>query len=146
MSSLRSARNLLVSYAIVALVAPISVVDWTNAQRSGIKGGLQQNSYESQISQQQSGSNPDSVYGGYESQSSRFQQSTALSAPVNNRRTSSYVKQQTVNTIRAPVAPVVSQQSQSSSSYNEQISEADAEPASYGEYTIIVIIISPSLL
>lgn len=92
------------------------------------------NSFQQQIS----GSNPNSVYGGYgQSSFNRRQQSSSSSsfvAPVNQKRVqSSYSssKQQT-NVVRQQ-QPVYQQQQQTSYESSEsQQAEADAEPASYG--------------
>lgn len=123
--------------ACVLLIAIGWHVDWTCAQKT-IQRFQSSSNYQVEPS---IGSNQNSVYGGYESSSSQSSsRKTALAAPVNQRRTqSSFSSSRRVQQQQNVVQPVYQQQqnvvSSSSSSYEaSQQAEADAEPASYGEY------------
>jgi hypothetical protein len=123
-----SSKNAALVVGLVALVVPLVCVDWTQAQKTS-KNSFQQTSYSSV------GSAPQSVYGGYETQSRTA--ANSLVAPVQQRRTQqqSYVSRRTesVRQQPAPVASSYQQQEQVSSSSNYDQAEADAEPAQYGK-------------
>lgn len=114
--------------ALVALILPFVCVNWSEAQKT-IK-----NSFQQSIS---SGSNPQSVYGGYNEQSSINQQRTSnFVAPVNQQRRTqqqTYVSRQRTESVRQPVYQQQQEQYSSSSSSNYDQAEADAEPPSYGK-------------
>lgn len=82
------------------------------------------------------GSNPNSVYGGYQTSSVSSQRQSSLVAPVQRRTQQSYVSRQQTSVLRQPQPVYQQQQISSSSSTYEQQAEADAEPASYGKSTI----------
>jgi len=105
---------------VLALVVPLCI-HLSEAQKT-IANSFQQ---------QFSGSNPNSVYGGYQTSSVNQQRQVSLVAPVNQRRT----QQTYVNRQQSEVRQPVYQQSISSSSYEQtqDQAEADAEPASYGK-------------
>lgn len=115
--------------ALVAIIVPLVCVEWIEAQKT-IKNSFQQ-SYST-------GSAPQSVYGGYNSEQSSIdrQRTTNFVAPVQQqqRRT-----QQTFVSRQSARQPVYQQQQQQQESYSsssssnyDQQAEADAEPPSYG--------------
>lgn len=125
---MNSFKSVAFGVVLVALVMPLCV-DWTQAQKT-IKNSFQQ-------TVQSASNRPQSVYGGYGSSSTynERQQTNNFVAPVAQRRTQqTYVNRQRTQTVQQP-QPVYQQQESisSSSSYDQQSAEADAEPASYGK-------------
>lgn len=130
-------KSLTFSTLVLALIVPICTLYW---QTTGAQKTIA-NSFQQSISS--TGSNPNSVYGGYEQSSlnsnsnTNFNRQPALVSPGRQRGSSfSSSRQQTSSFSRPAYQPQQQQQDRqvfSSSSYeSSQQAEADAEPASYG--------------
>lgn len=106
---------------LFALIAPLGI-NWIEAQKTIA------NSFQQQIA----GSNPNSVYGGYQTSAVQRRQQTSLVAPVQQQRR--VYQSESSNSWRQPAYQQQQQVVSSSSSYEQsQQAEADAEPASYGK-------------
>lgn len=113
---------------LAVFIALAYEVDWTQAQKTS-RNSFQQSSYSS------GGSNPNSVYGGYDTQP----RSPANSLVGGQQRRTQQSYSSSRQTVRQPQQVVASsyqqQQEQVSSSSGYDQAEADAEPAQYGKWS-----------